>query len=205
MDNWNCPTCGAPLEVEHRFVQMVTCDFCSNVALLRDNHLEATGREAALIDMPTKLFLEATGTIAGRGFRTLGRLQYQFEDGVWQEWYLLFDDGGRGWLVEDGGTFTLYDKETVTADLPAPEHVRVGSTVQVDAFTVFVTEKGHATIAGGEGQLGFALIPGETIQYVDGTANGLQVTIEYSADEVEFMAGQELPADAIEVTDPYGA
>lgn len=200
---WNCLTCGAPLNVESRFARMVTCDFCEHVHLIHDDRLSDTGRVAHLVDLPSPLYIDATGTLQGRHFRVLGRLQYEYEDGVWQEWYLLFDDDRRGWLVEDGGTYTLYHKQTLSGSVPDPASVRVGRVVTAAGQAVFVTEIGEATIVGGEGQLGFALLPGEQVRYIDGTADGQQVTLEYGEQEVEFMIGRELRPTDLEVDEGY--
>lgn len=199
MTQWNCLTCGAPLTVESRFARMVTCDFCGHVHLIHDDRLTDTGRVAHLVDIPSPLYIDATGTLLGRRFRVLGRLQYTYEDGTWQEWYLVFDEDTRGWLVEDGGTYTLYDQHTLVDAAPDPGAVRVGATVHLAGKAVFVTEVGEAEIVGGEGQLGFQLLPGERIRYIDGTADGQQVTLEVGADEVEFMAGRELPVSELQI------
>ena len=204
MAQWHCLTCGAPLTVESRFARMVTCDFCQHVHLIHDDRLSDTGRVAALVEIPSPLYIDATGTLEGRRFRVLGRLQYTYDAGTWQEWYLVFEDEDtRGWLVEDGGTYTLYDKQTLAGSAPPPGSLRVGQTVRLNGVEVFVTEIGEAEIVGGEGQLGFQLLPGERVRYVDGTAGGEQVTLEVGADEVEFMAGRELPVSALQVDEGW--
>lgn len=203
MTSLNCPSCGAPLPVAHRFVRMVTCDFCEQISLLTRGEPELTGRKATLAQLPSNLYLDATGRLDGRAFRVLGRLQYAYEDGYWHEWFIVFDDGAAGWLQEDEGRYTLYQKETLTTPVPPYEQFRVGQRYSVNGRALFVTEKGEAQIVGGEGQLAFAILPGEQIRYVDGLSDDLQVSIEYAADEVEFMAGEALPRDAVEVEEDY--
>ena len=202
MQQLNCPSCGAPLPVENRFVKMVTCDFCGQVSLLKSGALEGTGTVATLTELPSKLFLDATGTLKGRRFRAIGRLQYAYEDGFWHEWFVTLGDDDRGWLQEDEGRFTLYQKETLTTPAPPYDQVRVGQTLQVGGREVFVTEKGEAQIVGGEGQLAFAILPGETVYYVDGTSDGAQVSLEYAADEIEWMVGEAVPHDDVQVDEP---
>ena len=201
MESLNCPSCGAPLPVEHRFVKMVTCDFCEQISLLRRGSLELAGKVAMLAQLPTNLYLDATGRLDGRAFRILGRLQYAYEAGYWHEWFLVFDDGARGWLQEDEGRLTFYQKETLTTPTPPFEQIRVGQRVPVSSRQVFVTEKGTAQIVGGEGQLAFSILPGEQVRYIDGISGDDQISLEYTADEVEFMVGQAIPQDALVLDD----
>ena len=201
MQPLNCPSCGAPLSVEHRFVQMVTCDFCEQISLLKRGSLELAGKVATLAQLPSSLYLDATGRLNGRSFRILGRLQYTYESGYWHEWFLVFDDGDGGWLQEDEGRFTLYQKETLTTPVPPFEQIRVGQQVPVSGYRVFVTEKGEAQIVGGEGQLAFSIVPGEQVNYVDGINDSDQISLEYTTDEVEFMVGQAVPREALVLDD----
>lgn len=204
MESLNCPSCGGPLSVAHRFVKMVTCDFCGQISLFKRGALELTGKVATLTQLPSKLYLDATGRIDTRPFRVLGRLQYAYDDGYWHEWFVSFDDGAVGWLQEDEGRFTIYHKETLREAPPPYEHLAVGQRASVNGRPVFVTEKGEAQIVGGEGQLAFAILPGEQVRFIDGLSGDDQVSLEYTADEVEFMVGQALDLTRLAIDDdPY--
>ena len=115
----------------------------------------------------------------------VGRLRYQYEGGFWDEWFLTFDDDKPGWLVEDEGEYTFYVKTTAQGSLPSFDTVSVGNRVTIAGREVFITEKGHAEIAGGEGQLAFQILPGEKVDYVDGTSEDRLVSVEYTEDEIE--------------------
>lgn len=195
--NKSCPACGAPLDISNRFVKVVTCDFCGQTLLLKDTGLDPTGRTAKLTDLPSKLFIDAEGSIAGQSFRAIGRLRYQYDAGYWDEWFIMLDSDKPGWLVEDEGTYKLYHKTTLTGAIPPYEEVRVGTTMSIGDRSVFVTEKGEANIAGSEGQLAFPVLPGEEIRYIDGNDGADQVSIEYTTNEIELLVGQDIPADEI--------
>lgn len=205
IENLSCPSCMAPLDIKHRFVKLVTCDFCGHVSILRDNGLDPTGQTAELAQLPSLFYVDATGTINGRAFRVMGRLRYQYESGFWDEWFLTLENDRPGWLVEDEGEYTFYVKKSLSGAVPPYHEVAVGSTVTIDNRSVFVTEKGQATIAGGEGQLAFTILPGEQINYVDGTSDGDLVSVEYAEDEIEFSIGRSIARDAIQVDEEdYG-
>jgi hypothetical protein len=37
----------------------------------------------------------------------VGRIQLRYSAGIWNEWYLLFDDGATGWLGDSSGMYTI--------------------------------------------------------------------------------------------------
>lgn len=196
---FSCPACGAPLTIQNRFVKVVTCDFCQQVSLLHDEGLDPTGKTAKLVDLPSALYIDATGTIGERRFTVVGRLRYSYEGGLWDEWFIAFDDGEVGWLVEDEGEFKLYTKESLTAPVPEFEKVAVGTTITVAGREVFVSEKGHAEYAGSEGQLAFAAVPGEKIRYLDGTSAEQLVSLEYAPNEIELSVGNPVSREQLKV------
>ncbi|MBA3534300.1 MAG: DUF4178 domain-containing protein [Ardenticatenales bacterium] len=199
MKNMNCPACGAPMSIKHQFVKMVTCDFCGQVSLMTDSGLDPTGRTAKLVQLPSKLYVDATGKLKGKAFRVMGRLRYQYESGFWDEWFLTFDGDKPGWLVEDEGSFTFYMKQALTSALPAFEAVAVGSTIPVANQQVFITEKGRAQIIGGEGQLAFTVLPGERVNYFNGTSGNNLVSVEFSEDEIDYLVGRPIQHEELVV------
>ena len=138
-DQMSCPACMAPLEIQHRFVKLVTCDFCNQVSILRDTGLDPTGKKAKLAQMPSRFYVDAEGKLGGRDFRVIGRLRYQYDGGFWDEWFISFDDEQPGWLVEDEGTYKFYRKVTVTDAIPAYADVAVGSQITVNQRQMFRT------------------------------------------------------------------
>lgn len=199
MKNMSCPSCGAPLNIENRFVKMVTCDFCGQVSLLKDTGLDPTGQTAKLAELPSPLYVDAVGTLWGKKFQVLGRLRYQYDAGLWDEWFLTIEGDRPGWLVEDEGEFIFYNKQTLSSPVPPYEDIRVGSTIKIGNRQVFITEKGTAKIAGGEGQLAFAITPGQEVKYVDGNSGEDQISLEITPNEIEFLIGRQVPPSALVV------
>jgi hypothetical protein len=199
-DSFHCPTCGAPLRIRNRFVKAVTCEFCQNVALYDGVRLDPTGRTASDATIPSPLYLDATGTLGKRAFRVIGRLVYEYDGGVWQEWFLELGDGARAWLEEDEGQFTLLEKQPL-AEAPPFESVRVGDRLTLAGREVTVNEVDEATIVSAEGQFGTLILPGEAIQYVDAASGEEEVGLEYGEREVEMFLGRPVPRGAV-VIDP---
>lgn len=204
----NCPNCGAPLQLESRFTTIVVCQYCGTTSYVRDEGLDPTGKMAKLVDYASRLKVGREGTIRGRGFRTLGRVRYQYEDGTWDEWYLQFDDGQPAWLSEDEGEYVLLFKKRLTSPLPPWDAIRVGGFLPVDNDRVFVSEKGTGRVAGAEGELSMVAAPGRAFQYVDGNASGKAVGIVFTENAINFSQGEPLEFQDIQVKpdqeqDPY--
>lgn len=198
----NCPTCGGPLNIENRFVKMITCDFCESVILVHDKGLDPTGQKSKLAELTSIMYVDAVGTLQGKEFQVLGRLRYQSEIAYWDEWFITFTNRDQpGWLVEDEGNFTFFNKRTLTGSIPPFEEVALGSTVTVADQAVFVSEKGVAQITGSEGQLAFQITPGQQIKYLDGSSGESLVSIEYTQHEIEYAVGYPINRDDIEVAE----
>lgn len=196
-----CPSCGAPLPIEHRFVRMVACQYCQTVSEVTDTGLDPTGKMAKLAPLPTRFRVGQAGKLRGRSFQVLGRVRYSYDDGVWDEWYLAFDDGDAGWLEEEDGEYTLSKGEKLRTPVPAFEEIRVGSRIDVNGYPFFVTERCRARVAGAEGQLFYRAAPGKPVSFVEGNVGGKVAYLEYSADEIEFGIGEPLPRQDVVLED----
>lgn len=194
MKTMTCTSCGAPLEVENQFIRTVTCRFCgANYLVKGDEGLDPTGKSATLANYPSRVSVGAKGAIRGRGFTVLGRIRYAYDEGFWEEWQIAWDDGAPpDWLEEDEGYWTLYRRERVRGAIPPYDQVRVGATIQVNNYQVFVTEKRTAQVAGSEGQFASVFPLSGTFGYFQGGANNTGVSINYWDDEIELSIGDEL-------------
>lgn len=199
-DSFHCPSCGAPLRIKNRFVKAVTCEFCQQVSLYDGVRLDPTGRTASLAVLQSPLYLDATGRLVDVAFRVIGRLVYEYDGGMWQEWFLELEGDRRAWLQEDEGRFT-YFKQGVREGVPPVDQIQPGAEIQVGDRRVTVGEVDEATIVSAEGQLGHGLLPGETIRYVDGTSGEDEISIEYGESEVEVFVGRPVPREKV-VVDP---
>ena len=195
----SCPSCGAPLQLEHRFVRMVTCKYCETVSEITDEGLNPTGKMAKLAPLPTRFAVGQSGKLRGRPFRVLGRVRYGHEEGVWDEWYLAFDDGEAGWLEEEEGEVILARMERLRTPAPAFDQARLGSQFDVNGMPFFVTERCRARVMGSEGQLFFKAVPGRPVQFVEGNVGGRIAFLEYTEDAIEFGVGEPLDRGAIEL------
>lgn len=197
--SFSCPSCSAPLEVEHRFSRVVICQYCNQTSEISPAGLDPTGKAPALVASPSILSLGATGQLLGKPFRVLGRLRYQYDGGFWDEWF-CDHDGGQIWLQEDDGEFTAFTKETLKTPVPDFYEVGVGSSINVNDRSIFVVEVCESIIAGGEGELYFRVSPGMEANCVDGNSDGEIYSIEYTPEEINLSRGREVPRSQIVVS-----
>ncbi|HEV8688893.1 MAG TPA: DUF4178 domain-containing protein, partial [Ideonella sp.] len=107
-----CPGCGAPVEFASAASASAVCSFCRSTVVRDGEALRRIGVSAELFDDHSPLQLAVRGKHQGVPFTLVGRLQYAYADGTWNEWHLLFEgsDGGAGksaWLSEDNGAYVL--------------------------------------------------------------------------------------------------
>jgi hypothetical protein len=194
MQQLNCPNCGAGLAIENQFIRTITCRFCGSNFLVRgSDSLDPTGTSATLGDFPSRLTVGTKGQVRGRGFTVLGRIRYMYDAGFWEEWQISWEDGAPpDWLEEDEGLWTVYRRERVKSAIAPYEQMRVGVSVPINNKNVFITEKRTAKVAGSEGQFSSVFPLTGTFGYVQGTADGQSVSVNYWSDEIELSIGDEL-------------
>ena len=151
-----CPNCGAPVDFASAASASAVCGFCRSTLVRDGDALQRIGVSAELFDDHSPLQLGAAGSYKGLAFSLVGRLQYGYEGGSWNEWHVLFDTGRSGWLSEDNGAYVFAFDTAWPADAPgsatAAAGLVVGRAVTVDgrAWTVASLVKTRLIAAQGE-------------------------------------------------------
>ncbi len=73
-------------------------------------------------------------------FGLIGRIQLKYEQGLWNEWHLLFDDGKSGWLSEAGGEYVLSQPLWTADAMPAFDSLKLGQRHLIDGRMFAVTQ-----------------------------------------------------------------
>lgn len=189
-----CPNCGAPIEFTVSSSIVIVCDSCSTVVARTDRAFEDLGKSSDLVQTRSPLALWLTGNFAGVGFQLTGRAQLQHgAGGVWDEWYMAFDDGRWGWLAEAQGRFYLTFRNHGPAS--ASEMIKPGVKVSVGdpAVSMTVAEAGEATLLTGRGEIPYRLEPGKRYFYADlSGADGAFGTIDFSEQPPAVFIGRQV-------------
>ena len=132
------------------------CGYCRSTLLREGTALKRIGECAELFDDHSPLQLGVRGSYQGVGFTLVGRLQYAYEGGTWNEWFALFErpDGRQkpAWLSEDNGAYVLAFELPPPREFPKPEALVPGFRRSVDKamWSVASVEKVHLRSAQGE-------------------------------------------------------
>ncbi|MFO1288249.1 MAG: DUF4178 domain-containing protein [Rubrivivax sp.] len=145
-----CPNCGAPVEFASAASASAVCSFCRSTLIRDGEALLRIGTSAELFDDHSPLQLGAGGTFQGSAFTLVGRLQYGYEGGTWNEWHALFDTGKSGWLSEDNGAYVMaFDAPAPPRDVPSLDTLTAGQRIAVEgrAWDVASVVKAHLIAA----------------------------------------------------------
>ncbi len=193
MASTQCPSCGAPVEIQNRFSKVLVCGYCGTHLKVTGDGFDATGKHPRLAEFPSIFQVGTRGTILGKPFTALGRMRYNYPGGHFDEWFLEYD-GGTAWFTEDEGSYALFTEVEDAVEFPDITAVRAGQNVTIGSKKVMVKEKGTAEVAGAEGELSFYVEPGTKVTYMDGVSEGKKVSIEATEDEIELFTGRPLLA-----------
>jgi hypothetical protein len=130
------------------------CSFCRSTLLRDGEALRSIGVSAELFDDHSPLQLGTTGTLQGVRFTLVGRLQYRYADGTWNEWHALFEGTGKSaWLSEDNGAYVLSVDQPALADAPREDELHAGERRLVGGQAWSVASVVRASLIAGLGEL----------------------------------------------------
>ncbi|HYP31692.1 MAG TPA: DUF4178 domain-containing protein [Burkholderiaceae bacterium] len=148
-----CPNCGAPVDFLSPASASAVCSFCRSTLVRDGESLRRIGTSAEVFDDFTPLTIGASGSYQGTSFMLVGRLQFGTDDGPWNEWHALFDNGRSGWLSEDNGRYVFAFDAAVPAGAPLPEQLQAGAPVTVDGRPWRVASVVRAKLLAAQGEL----------------------------------------------------
>jgi hypothetical protein len=148
-----CPNCGAPVEFRSAASAFAVCSFCKSQVVRDGDTLRKIGESAELFDDHSPLQLGAGGTYQGAAFTLVGRLQYRYAEGTWNEWHALFDNGRSGWLSEDNGRYVMSFEAPLAEAPPVPSALRPGAQQIVNGQPFSVASITVATLIAAQGEL----------------------------------------------------
>jgi hypothetical protein len=130
-----------------------------------------------------------------------GRIQLRYAQGLWNEWYLLFDDMRGGWLGEAQGTYAVSFLTQVSQSVPLFEELRAGQRLLLNNRMFEVRDLQPALCIGGEGELPFQVGAGYEAPVADllGEENTFG-TIDYSETSPLVFLGEYVEFDQLQLS-----
>jgi hypothetical protein len=151
-----CPNCGAPVDFRSAASAFAVCGFCRSTLVREGEALRRIGESAEVFDDHSPLQVGASGRFHGAGFALVGRLQYRYAQGTWNEWHALFDNGRSGWLSEDNGGHVFAFEQTLAEGdgaVPPAERLVVGGGLTVAGRRWSVASVTTARLSAAQGEL----------------------------------------------------
>ena len=195
-----CPSCNTSLSPDERYAMLVVCPACRSAIVPDEDRLRLAGTMGVLAPTTSGLAVGATGTLDGTGFIVLGRVGYRYEDGQWDEWFLLSDAGEEIWLTEDPEGLRLEQRLVVNIAIEF-DKIRLGKVLRIGKSSYRAIEKGVAVCIGGDGQLPFVVEPDEEVPFIDCAGRDNTATIElFDQRDVVIYIGQSIGMHHLTVT-----
>ncbi|HET9644198.1 MAG TPA: DUF4178 domain-containing protein [Burkholderiaceae bacterium] len=148
-----CPNCGAPVDFSSAASASAVCSFCRSTLVREGEALRRIGVSSELFDDHSPLRLGVGGRFQGVSFTLVGRLQYGYAEGTWNEWHALFDGGRSGWLSEDNGRYVIAFDAPLRGEAPRPDELMAGERRLVDGRPWSVASVARVHLIAAEGEL----------------------------------------------------
>ena len=151
---------------------------------------------AELAEDASPLQLGTEGRYKGVHFALIGRIQYRYGAGAWNEWYALFDDQRTGWLSDAMGNYLMTFLRR-TGALPPLDKMDVGRAAQLDGRRFEVVNIERANVIAGQGELPFKVGAGWEATFVDLRGEDERfATLDYSEDPPLLFVGEQKPFES---------
>jgi hypothetical protein len=194
----NCPACGAKVVFRGSASVVAVCEYCRSTLVRHDANLEDIGKMADLKADGSPLQLGSSGAYRHVHFAAAGRIQYRFEQGLWNEWYLVFDDMRGGWLGEARGNYAMSFPTEVTEALPPFAELRAGQALTIGGRSFEVVDVQQARTIAGEGELPFRVGAGYQAPVADLQGRGRSfATLDYSENPPLVFLGEYVEFDEL--------
>ncbi len=163
---FNCPACGAQTPDNLDFTKLMVCEHCSNILFIEDEAVKNAGLRSAQVDAPSIFTLGRHYRYRNMNFETIGRLQFDYGDGLWEEWWVMTDAGDGKWISVDEGDIAIESALENIKDLPGCKYLKPGEKINLLKQNLLVTEVDSAECIAVSGQLPERIMPGEKHDYV---------------------------------------
>jgi ribosomal protein S27E len=176
----SCPSCGAEVKFRSHASVMAVCEYCSTSVLKDAGAVKDLGKMSAVLEDYSPIQIGTSGVIGGRAFNVVGRIQLKYSAGMWNEWYLLFDDASTAWLGDSSGMYVITAERKVEGEMPAFSEIVPGRNYNIGDQRLTAAEVRRADCIGGQGELPFKVGEGYQAQVADFRRGGEFVTLDYS-------------------------
>ncbi|HXB20609.1 MAG TPA: DUF4178 domain-containing protein [Candidatus Solibacter sp.] len=190
-----CPNCGAPIAFRWSSSVQTVCTFCKSILVRTDVDIKKVGQVADLPPDASPIQINTEGTYGNRSFVVVGRIIYQYDQGGWNEWHIVFNDGSDGWLSDAQDEYMISFAKDIQ-NLPSQKDARLGMNYQWNGIPFTVTSRTLAHYAGVEGELPFQYWDKHEVVFVDLRSHASDfATLDYSDEKPVLYLGKAVDFD----------
>ena len=180
MQTVSCPSCGAEVKFRSHASVMAVCEYCNTRVLKEAGAVRDLGKISSVLEDYSPIQINSSGVLGGRAFTVVGRIQLRYSAGMWNEWYLQFDDATTGWLGDASGQYTATSLRPPIPNPPPFEQLRAGQQYQIGDERYTASDIRTAECIGGQGELPFKVDDGWQAKVADFRRGANFVTLDYS-------------------------
>lgn len=162
MKKYPCPSCGAEIPFRTSIASHGICPYCRTMVVRDDQALRKTGEMAQLPEDFSPFQIGSEGKFRGVRFGIVGRMRIGWEHGSWNEWFIVSDDGRKGWLAEAQGfyapCFEVGEVNKATLDTLKDKlrpGMQIGIKLPINGALYRVVDVKEAECIGAQGELPF--------------------------------------------------
>ncbi len=191
----NCPSCGAPVTFRWSSAIQTTCEFCHSILVRTDVDLKKVGEVADLPADASPIQIGTEGVLDNKGFVVIGRIIYEYEQGAWNEWHVVYNDNTNGWLSDAQLEYDVSWLASPGQQLPSGP-IQRGSHAVWNNKTYFVTSITKAHYKGVQGELPFEYWDKSDVAFADlRSTTGEFATLDYSENPPMLFLGRVVEFD----------
>lgn len=196
----NCPSCGAPVQFRWSSAVQTVCPFCHSILVRDDLILKNVGKVADLPPDPSPIQLMTSGTYNNKKFDVIGRIIYEYQQGGWNEWHIVFSDGASGWLSDAQLQYAVSFLVPGIA-LPPENDVSRGKQFTFSNINFEVATITVANYKGVEGELPFPFYGKTSMMFADlRTRSDDFATLDYSDESAPMLfIGRTVSYEALQL------
>ncbi|MFJ3316456.1 DUF4178 domain-containing protein [Herbaspirillum huttiense] len=188
MQTASCPNCGAPTEFKSLASVMAVCSYCRTTVYKDGSAAHTLGQVSEVLDDYSPIQIGTSGFIEGQAFTVVGRIQLQYDGGLWNEWALQVGDGQQEWWLSDAsGLYTVTRRTAATQTWPRFDELKPLTRVEIGGIPHVVGDVRTARCTGGQGELPLGLRDGWQARVADLHVADRFVTLDFSDEEVPVL------------------
>ena len=186
----NCPNCAAKVMFQWSSSVQTVCEYCKSILVRTDLDLKKVGQVADLPPDTSPIQLNTEGIFRNRSFVVIGRILYEYDQGGWNEWHLMMNDGKSAWLSDAQEEYAV-SSLACGPNLPSATQLQVGQQFNWngDLYSLSVITKAH--YRGVQGELPFQYWDKSDVTFVDfRTPSRKFATLDYSDSDPVLYLGE---------------